>query len=75
VDSLGTGGGATGASTIASVDAAGTTGGTSSPSPTMGCEGGLTGAVEEEAMSAVNSQQEKKRNFSSVMGKKREHGG
>ena len=56
--SPGTSGGATRASTIASVDAAGTTDGVSNPSPVLGRRGGPTGIVEEEeAMVAAKNQQ------------------
>jgi hypothetical protein len=63
-DSPGTGGEATGASTIASVDAAGTARGAFNPSPVLGCGEGPTGALEEEeAIDHGEEQRKKKKKF------------
>jgi hypothetical protein len=60
-DSPGTGGEATGASTIASVDATGTARGASNPSPVLGCGEGPTGALEEEEAIDHSEEQRKKK--------------
>jgi hypothetical protein len=67
VDSPGTGGGATGASTIASVDAAGTVNEGSSPSPALGCKGGPTRIVEEEEAIDYGKEQRKRKKKKKIL--------
>jgi hypothetical protein len=76
-DSPGTGGEATGASTIASVDATGTVNEGSSPSPVLDCGEGPTGALEEEEAIDHGKEQRNKKDFlfgNTENGEKREIG-